>query len=359
MQKWQSTSGLFNPSSARWLMASLVLVISHTAQATDPSPSLSFSYKDWDLICDNSLTCRAAGYSSDDTDPAATVLLTRQAGPGTAITNSVMLADYDGTTDAKKPGKPELLIDGRSQGALLPADGDSWQMNATQYPAFMQALRKDSKISFKDRVNEYVFSGAGSSAVLLKMDDVQGRIGTIGALFKKGNKDESLVKPPLPLPVIIKAPVIDKQSRDMTPQEAALIKPVLQKIIAGLEDPCSDEQQQEPWKIAALNQTQSLVTLSCWMAAYNSGDLAFVINNKMDTAPIKAADSITSYEDGELSFSMKGRGLGDCWSFTQWVWDGKSFVESENGDTGRCRLIRPGGAWELPLIKSKVTSGQP
>ncbi len=355
MTKQNHLSTQFSKFTARSCMAGLALVISLGVHATPPTDYVSFTHKDWDLVCDNTLTCRAIGYSAEDIDPAATVLITREAGPSTPVINRVMLADYDGETASKAPGEPLLLIDNQSQGKLLEAYNGLWQMNDRQFNAFKQALRRDSKISFVDKVNEYIFSGAGSSAVLLKMDDVQGRGGTIGALMKKGSNSESGAKKPVPLPRIVKAVVRDKESRGLTQQETALIKPVLMKHIADFSE-CDGEQVAENWQIASLNEKQSLVMVPCWMGAYNSGGTYFVISNDMSSPPEMVTDSATSYDDGVIRFAMKGRGLGDCWSYEEWVWDGTHFVPSASRDTGRCRLISVGGAWDLPLLKTQVVT---
>jgi len=355
MTKWKYTPNVFSKHSARICIAGLVLAISQSAGAASSSDALSFTHKDWDLVCDNTLTCRAAGYSANDVDPASTVLITRKAGPSTAVINQVMLADYDSEAASKTPGQPLLLIDNQSLGKLSTADGDVWTMSETQFTVFKQALRRDSKISFKNNLHEYVFSGAGSSAVLLKMDDVQGRVGTTGALIKKGNNNESAVKMPVPEPVIVKAPVRDKQSRDMTPQETSLIKPSIIKF-TGADSDCDEERINGTWQIASLNENQSLVIAPCWMAAYNSGDMYFVISNDMSSPPEIVTDSATSWDDGIVEFFMKGRGLGDCLSVEQWVWDGKHFVHSAARSTGRCQMIRPGGAWEMPTLTTKVVT---
>ncbi len=356
MTKWNLTPGIFSKTPSRFVLAGLALAFSQATFAATAPESVSFSHKDWDLICDNTLTCRAAGYSTDDTDPAATVLLTRLAGQSTPVINRVMLADYDGEAAAKNPGIPQLLIDNRSQGELTPADGDSWEMNAKQYAAFMQALRRDSHISFQDNIADFLFSGAGSSAVLLKMDDVQGRIDTPSAIIKKGNKPESGVKQPVPVPVIVKAAVRDKESREMTAQEAATIKPALIKLLAtgDEEQGCDEEQLKNAWRIAALNEKQSLVSASCWFGAYQGANVYFVISNDMAEQPVMVSDSANYYSNGELSSSMKGRGLGDCWSREESVWDGQRFVQSNVSDTGRCRMIRAGGSWDLPTVVTRV-----
>ena len=52
---------------------------------------------------------------------------------------------------------------------------------------------------------------------------------------------------------------------------------------------------------------------------------------------------------------QKGCGLGDCWSVAEWTWDGQTFVQGATWDTGMCRLIAPGGAWQLPTLVTTVT----
>ena len=41
-------------------------------------------YQDWDLICDNTGTCRMAGYQENRDDPVS-ILFTREAGPNTPV----------------------------------------------------------------------------------------------------------------------------------------------------------------------------------------------------------------------------------------------------------------------------------
>ncbi|MDH3434307.1 MAG: DUF1176 domain-containing protein, partial [Gammaproteobacteria bacterium] len=59
-----------------------------------PSEGLSFIHEDWQLACDNTRTCRAAGYQSDDDELAVSVLLTRFAGPDQPVSGKIMLGQY-------------------------------------------------------------------------------------------------------------------------------------------------------------------------------------------------------------------------------------------------------------------------
>ncbi|RYE66259.1 MAG: DUF1176 domain-containing protein, partial [Oxalobacteraceae bacterium] len=50
------------------------------AVAADTLPQVRFEHKDWEIACDNTRTCRAAGYQTEDVVPNASILLTRHAG---------------------------------------------------------------------------------------------------------------------------------------------------------------------------------------------------------------------------------------------------------------------------------------
>jgi len=345
----------FGQMSLRFLLAIFTLFISQTVQATDPE-SVIYSNSDWDLVCDNTRTCRAAGYSDENAESAASVLLTRQAGPATPVTNKVILADDKNESPQTQTNKPQLLINGRSLGDLSPLDKGIWQMDPSQYGAFMQALFAGSEISFDDQSNQYALSSAGANKVLTKMDEVQGRFNTPGALIKKGDDDESVVRSPLPRAVIIKAPVLDKRSRNMTEVELAVFKPALMKIINSSPYECTQSQIEQPWQIARLNEKQSLISAACWVSANNGGDIYFIVSNDMSSAPVEAVPTANSYKEGVITEFSYGRGMADCKSYQQWVWDGESFVESAIGDTGRCPSLRADATWNMIKFKATVTT---
>ncbi|QRF91370.1 hypothetical protein CLH39_14595 [Alcaligenes faecalis] len=100
--------------SVRTAAISLVLCMGGAAAN---AASVTFSHKDWDLRCDNTLTCRAAGYAADGEELGSTVLLTRKAGSGEPVANRVMLAHYD-DPEWPKDSLPELVIAGRKAGSL-------------------------------------------------------------------------------------------------------------------------------------------------------------------------------------------------------------------------------------------------
>ena len=96
-----------------------------TAGAQPASPgTVGFSYKDWGLQCDNTRTCRAAGYQNDEDGGNApvSILLTRVAGPDQPVKAEVMLGQMDGPA---LPKQLSLQINDTKLGALAykAADG--------------------------------------------------------------------------------------------------------------------------------------------------------------------------------------------------------------------------------------------
>lgn len=61
------------------LAITLALLFSHSLLAAE-SEGISFDHKDWEMVCDNAHTCRAAGYGVEEN--AISVLLTRRREPG-------------------------------------------------------------------------------------------------------------------------------------------------------------------------------------------------------------------------------------------------------------------------------------
>lgn len=64
-------------------------VIAYSASVTAAESGVSFEHKDWEVACDNTLTCRVAGYASEE-GKGGSVLLTRKAGPDTVATGEVV-----------------------------------------------------------------------------------------------------------------------------------------------------------------------------------------------------------------------------------------------------------------------------
>lgn len=340
-----------------------------SAHASGDRDSIAFSHGDWELACDNTGTCRAAGYQQDGESFPVSVLLTRAAGAGTKVTAELALGhDWDEAASLPRPTQVNFHIDERAHGRIaLHGDADTGTLNDAQVKALLAALRRDSRIEFRDVDSDIVWtlSDTGASAVLLKMDDAQGRVGTVGALQRKGTRDESAVPAARAKPVVRAVGDMRAQPGDdtiATRHEAALRAAMR---AADTEQECTELQDPElasSWRADALevrrlDADHLLVSTPCWQAAYNSGNGLWVVE---DTPPFRATLVTASGTDlqldkgiVEISAIHKGRGLGDCWSRDTWTWDGTRFVHTYAGTTGLCRGF-PGGAWGLPSLVTDV-----
>ncbi|MCG8709958.1 DUF1176 domain-containing protein [Brenneria sp. 4F2] len=315
-----------------------------------------FTYKDWEIACDNTLTCRAAGYSDEEQEQKVSLLLTRQAGPGTTLTGKLMWGDDD--SEATKHAGNEnitLYIDGVNKGDASSTDDGEANLTEQQLRPLLNALRGDGKIEFTRFGETRALSGAGAYAILLKMDETQGRIGTTSAITRPGNKVD--VPPARPAPTIHAVMTQDGPSRKLTASEQSLLLP---RLRATLGDQCDersvddqDEDDQAP-ELRTLDDKTSLISMLCWRAAYNEGYAFWTISNDMKSAPQLITTSGTVYYEGGIDEEQKGRGLGDCTSMASWTWDGSAFRQSDIYTTGLCRLIRAGGPWVLPTWTTNV-----
>lgn len=359
-------------SSSRWTTAlaialALVLaLVAFAASAQAPEQSVSFAHKDWELVCDNTRTCRAAGYHAESADErvGVSVLLTRKAGPREPVAGQLMLASYgDDTPAAKLPqgARLTMVIDGQALGTVAWAeDSDGLALSPAQTQALLKALVGTGRIVWKAGRVEWALSNAGATAVLLKMDEFQGRVGTSGALVKRGPGDEASVVPPLPVPVV-KAAATDDSAVTL---DARQKQQLLRALRAATPDADSCELLSEAGgsvelEVRRLNANRLLVSGVCWTAAYNQGSGFWVIHAREPYAPVLVTTDGSDYGAGTISADQKGRGLGDCWHHEAWTWDGKAFVPTLSAGTGQCRLIAPGGAWHLPTRVTNVVPAKP
>ena len=334
------------------------------AQAVAPPlAGLVFSHHDWELACDNTRTCRAAGYSVDGADLPISVLFTRKAGPHQPVTAELMIGD-DNESAAMKKLPPEfklaMRINQRDLGQLaLSKQTPAGNLSEPQTTALLAALAKDSRIEWTAGKFSWALSGKGAAAVLLKMDEFQGRIGTPGALLKKGTRSEDAVLPPLPAPVLTIPALPKPQPADA--QFAAKHSQAVRKTLIAIStanDACTmltaPEDGEKELAFVRLTGNKWLVSTPCWQAAYNNGDGYWVIDGSAPYRPVLVTESGSDYSEGSISAAHKGRGLGDCWNHDSWSWDGKQFIHTASSSTGMCRLIAAGGPWSLPTIVTEL-----
>jgi len=343
----------------RGVVALVALCASVTAAGQEGG--VEFSHKDWEVVCDNTLTCRMAGYSHEVADGGGSVLITRAAGPDSPLQGEVTLADMD---DSVSPRVLTLQINGKVMSELKRSKKETYPLTQTQIHALLAAAKNDGEVVFDGGTKSFALSGAGLSAVLLKMDDVQGRVGTPGALIRKGNKPEASVKPALPMPVVRAAKVSKTPPRDLTESEVARLRPMLRTKGGNceFEDPNHAESMSmngSKFTLTLLDDHHAFISTRCMRHAYQESQAYWTIDGALKGKPrfLIVGDELY-YENGVISGSSKGRGLADCMSGNSWVWNGNEFVQTSSWRTGMCRLIHGGGTWHLPTLVTEVKTSE-
>jgi hypothetical protein len=324
------------------------------AFAGEPA-GIHFTHNDWEVACDNTRTCRAAGYQADEGEaPAVSVLLEREAGPARPVKATLKLGTYDEKAPLPEAGTVAMRADGRALGQVRIDPKDmTGTLSAAQTQALLAAVSGTGTVQWSDAGHTWQLSGKGASAVLLKMDEFQGRLGTTGALLRKGGKTEDAVLAPLPMPEVSPA---SAGSTEVALAPAA--RTTLLRELRGTIKP-DDCNAFAPDQLAVLRLTTNrlLVHITCWTGAYNEGTAYWVANSTAPFKPVLVTTGGSDYAAGTISSSQKGRGLGDCWATEEWVWDGRRFAPTEAATTGMCKFVEAGGAWHLPTYVAKVTRG--
>ncbi|SOD26889.1 Protein of unknown function [Variovorax sp. YR752] len=312
---------------------------------------VSFSHNDWELACDNTRTCRAAGYQPESgaSEPVS-MLITRKAGLGTAIDIQLQIGDDDGVKGPLRFKVGKATVSGLAAGT---ASFDDSQVR-TVLP---ELLKGDDATVTANGGKKWTLSLAGLNAVLLKMDEAQGRVGTPGALVRRGSKPESSVLPPVTAPVV--NVVVPPKAHPGDDALAARIFPFL-KLDSAKED-CNNREDinAKSLTVSRLTDRKVLLSLGCGMGAYNYSSLLWIANDKPPYAPVSIeANGDFDEKEGSVTSAMKGRGIGDCWSSETWHFNGKDFVRTGSTGDGMCRGFA-GGAWTLPRYVSRVVTSTP
>ena len=319
---------------------SLLAVATMAWGAAEP---VSFSHKDWTLQCDNTRTCRASGYQEEggDSQPVS-MLISRDAGPNAPV--KVELTVY---TDEAGLDALQLSVGGKAFRKLAGHDGSAG-VPLQDVPELLRQLLDAESATVRGGKETWTLSLAGVNAVLLKMDEAQGRLGTPGALVRRGTRPESSVLPPLPAPKI--KGVVPLPARTGDEALGRRIYAALPKDTkASMSEECNGQDvPAREIEIFRLDSKRLLLAVGCAMGAYNYSSLLWIVNDHEPYRPRKAAaHGEFDPASGSVHSAMKGRGIGDCWSTTDWQWDGDDFVLSGRANSGMCRGFA-GGAWSLP-----------
>ena len=341
-----------------------------------PFDGWGFVAEDWQVVCDNTLTCRAAGYTKEEyLDHPASILLVaepKKALPKAYVT--VLTSDEkSASVSGDNPSTVELWLNDKSYGAIRDD-----QLNAEQTKQIIRHARINTKIELRGGNASWIISDKGMSAVLLKLDEVQGRVGTSLALVSQDSANKQTPKSAKAKPIVRKSDdYLAQDKKQLDAKKLAYFQANINKWIdidavqfVGSADKTGDCELINPsseaainiaeyaasslgWDFIPINANYTLASHLCWRGAYNIGVGYWTINNANPSKPQFITSSGTEYYDGEISAIHRDRGIGDCWNSKTWVWDGKRFAMIEDSSSGMCRGF-VGGAWDLPTYVSEV-----
>ena len=359
--------------SAMMGLLPLTSISAHAAYGT-PFEGWGFVQDDWQLVCDNTLTCRAAGYADESMlDTPASILLTvipQKSIPSVSVAFEYQEDDTSGSDNELTT--TEFWLNNKNYGAI-----ENGELNAKQTQQLLSHSRQNTKIEIRAGNDRWTISDKGMSAVLLKLDEVQGRVGTPIALVSKTNPNRQTPKAAKATPVIKKAISYSDDKQQLDPAKLVYFRKNINKWIdidakelVGSEDDIGDCELVNPkteayqrmseygadrldWEFTPVDATHTLASHLCWSGPYNSSAGYWLINNEKPSNPMLITTAGNEYSDGEISATHKDRGIGDCWNRKIWIWDGKTFAKSEEASTGMCRGFT-GGAWDLPTYVSDV-----
>jgi hypothetical protein len=347
---------------AGWKTALAALTLCASLTAAGEEPGVLFSRGDWEVACDNTRTCRIAGYCSEEDIrneyDCAAVLIVRAAGPDTPIKAEMDQGEWeDGFVFTMM-----LRINGKSWGALeWEEEGGKRLLTPRQIRALLAAARGNGKIMFEGDDKFFALSGKGFSAVLRKADELQGRIGTPGAFLLKGKKPETSVLPPLAAPVIRAAKVSAAPSEALSADEVAVLKPLLWENGGQDCDPLV-VQSGEQFTLTPLDAEHVLISTPCWADDLDVGNAYWVMDSARKGKPEFVTREAKYYEKGTLFGSFATHEKEVCRYGLDWVWDGDKFRQGTRWHTGECRDLPNAGllpTFVFEVVRDDETSLHP
>lgn len=349
----------------------LLLALLPITAIAAPIKGISETYQDWDLVCDNTGTCRMVGYQSAELDKPTSILFTRKAGDSETVSAELSFYNFD-ENDKEIPiaKTTEIFLDGQSLGTVVNHNDSVSTLNQAQTVALLNALKKSSKIEIVSGQFKGEVSDKGAAAAMLKMDEFQQRLNKPSALIRKGeNKAASLRPQPVPKIQAVKIPHRETYSIERGSAKFDEVMALLRQrngTEESADNYCSALHDNEAFgseriTFYPLTNGKVLAETICWNGPYQSSNYYAVMDDKLtkveqELAPLYQAaiyDEKAHFLTVDSSF--KGRGIGDCYSGHEAVWNGKIFVRTLEWRTGSCKGFT-GGGWTLPTFVSQVVA---
>ena len=316
------------------------------------------NYQDWDLVCDNTGTCRMAGYQDESSDPVS-ILFTRAAGEHAAVEGKFTILPFgEADRDVQVGQDIEIWLNGKSLGTVKHISDDAPdKLTEEQTKALLSGLKKESEIRLTYGKTTLKVSDKGAAAAMLKMDEYQQRLNTPSALIRQGQEKHAVLAPKV-------EPKIDAVSvKNRKTTELKLGEKQYDNVLALLRkahDGCVDEDlESQDITIYPLTHNKVLAEALCFEGAYQGTNYYAVLDDKLSKVEQVLAEQYNEagYDEKQgyafVRGSYKGRALGDCLAGQDAVWNGKIFIRTSEWTTGSCKGL-PGGTWQLPIFVSNV-----
>ena len=316
------------------------------------------NYQDWDLVCDNTGTCRMAGYQDESSDPVS-ILFTRAAGENAVVEGKFTILPFgEADRDVQVGQDIEIWLNGKSLGKVKHISDDAPdKLTEEQTKALLSGLKKESEIRLTYGKTTLKVSDKGAAAAMLKMDEFQQRLNTPSALIRQGQEKHAVLAPKV-------KPKIDAVSvKNRKTIELKLGEKQYDNVLALLRkahDGCVDEDlESQDITIYPLTHNKVLAEALCFKGAYQSTNYYAVLDDKLSNVEQVLAEQYNEagYDEKQgyafVRGSYKGRALGDCLAGQDAVWNGKIFIRTSEWTTGSCKGL-PGGTWQLPIFVSHV-----
>ena len=344
----------------------LLSLLPLTAMAAPSLKGFEKTYQDWDLICDNTGTCNMAGYQEerDGSEHSVSILFTRSAGEQAPVTAQLaLLPDELGNKTA------EIILNGQSLGAIqnISEEGIA-KLSEKQTTELLTVLKGNADIEvafgeFKEKVSD-----KGAAAAMLKMDEFQQRLNTPSALIRQGQEKHAVLAPQA-APKIEAVSVNNRQTTELKRGEKQFdaVLALLRKsnrTNKNSENYCYALHKDDVWNeqitLYPLTKGKVLAEAICLAGAYQSTYYYAILDEKLTKIEQVLANQY-NYADYDknthvlkVEGSFKGRGIGDCWAGQEAVWNGKTFIRTEEHTSGSCKGFA-GGAWGgLPIFVSEM-----
>ena len=336
----------------------LLLTLLPVAAMATSIKGIGENYQDWDLVCDNTGTCRMAGYQEGDgSEHPVSILFTRAAGENAVVEGKLTILPLGDDRDIQVGQDIEIWLNGKSLGKVKHISDDvPDKLTEEQTKALLSGLKKESEIRLTYGKTTLKVSDKGAAAAMLKMDEFQQRLNTPSALICKGQEKHAVLAPQ-PAPKIEVVSVNNSKTTELKRGEKQY-----DNVLALLRkaNSCDDEDiTSQDITLYPLTQNKVLAEALCASGAYQSTNYYAVLDDKLSKVEQVLADQYNGVGgDRKQGYAFvrgayKGRGAGDCWSIQDAVWNGKIFILTSEWTTGSCKRF-PDGAWQLPTFVSDI-----